>query len=192
VVTHAHERGYKVASHCSGSEGIDINLAAGVDFIEHGYFIREDQIDRMIERGIAWAPTLAPVYAQATHGECGWPDDVRRNIEAILQEHVARIAYAVGRGATVLAGTDAGSPGVEMGGALRIELERLASAGIPAERLLRMATDENARAVGAERYSPAMAVGGPASFAMYERCPWRDIRNLDSLRHVFCSGQRIR
>jgi imidazolonepropionase-like amidohydrolase len=192
VVAHAHGLGYKVASHCSGQEGIDINLAAGVDFIEHAYFIREDQIDQMIERGIAWTPTLAPVQAQGHHAECGWPDDVRRNIESILREHAARIAYAVSGGATVLVGTDAGSPGVEMGRGIHVELQRLATAGIPAEKLLRMATVGNARAVGAKDYSPTLEMGGPASFALYERCPWRDINNLDSLRHVFVSGRRVR
>ena len=191
VVAHAHELGYKVASHCSGQEGIDINLAAGVDFIEHAYFVREDQIDRMVEQGIAWTPTLAPVHAQGHHAECAWPDEVRRNIESILDEHAARIAYAVSRGATVLVGTDAGSPGVEMGRGMRVELERLATAGIPAETLLYMATAGNARAVGKTEYASTLDVGAPASFALYERSPWRDVRNLASLRHVFWSGQRF-
>jgi imidazolonepropionase-like amidohydrolase len=192
VVAHAHDLGYKVASHCSGEEGIDINLAAGVDFIEHAYFVREDQIDRMIEQGTAWTPTFAPVDAQGQHVECGWSDDVRLTIEAILDEHAARIAYGMSRGATILAGTDAGSPGVDMGGGIRIELQRLATAGISAEKLLHMATIGNARSVGALHYSGTIEVGGPASFALYERCPWRDIRNLDSLKHVFWSGERIR
>ena len=192
VVAHAHGRGYKVASHCSGQEGIDINLAAGVDFIEHAYFIREDQIDRMTEQRACWTPTLAPVHAQRLHDECGWPADVRRNIEAILDEHLARVAYAVGKGARVLVGTDAGSPGVEMGRGMRVELERMQRAGIDPPKLLHMATVGNARAVGASAYSPTLEVGAAASFALYERCPWRDVRNLDSLRHVFLTGQRIR
>ena len=192
VVAHAHERGYKVASHCSGPDGIDINLAAGVDFIEHAYFIREDQIDRMTEQRACWTPTLAPVHAQRLHDECGWPADVRRNIDAILDEHLARVAYAVGKGARVLVGTDAGSPGVEMGRGTRVELERMQRAGIDPPKLLHMATVGNARAVGVSAYSPTLEVGAAASFALYERCPWRDVRNLDSLRHVFLTGQRIR
>ena len=117
---------------------------------------------------------------------------MRRRIDAILDEHAARIAYGVSRGAAILGGTDAGCPGVEMGGGIRIELERLATAGISAGKLLHIVTAGNARAIGAKDYSPALEVGGPASFALYERCPWRDIKNLDSLRHVFCSGDRIR
>jgi imidazolonepropionase-like amidohydrolase len=191
VVAHAHELGYKVASHCSGAEGIDVNLAAGVDFIEHAYFVREDQIDRMFEQGTAWTPTFAPVHVQGTSAECGWPDEVRRNIEAILDEHVARIAYAAAKGTTLLVGTDAGSPGVAMGRGLRTELERLADAGISAEKLLHMATVDNAIAIGASGHVSRLAVGSPASFALYEQCPWRDIRNLDSVRHVFWRGERV-
>ena len=191
VVGHAHELGYKVASHCSGEDGIDINLAAGVDFLEHGYFIREGQIDRMIEKRIAWTPTLAPVYVQGIHDEATWAPEVRRNIDSILRDHAARIAYAIRRGATVLVGTDAGSPGVEMGCGMRIELERLAAAGMAADELLRMATVGNAAAIGYEAYAPALQVGAAASFALYEHCPWRDIRNLNSLRHLFIAGERV-
>ena len=191
VVEHAHELGYKVASHCSGQNGIDINLDAGVDFLAHGYFIREDQIDRMIERGIAWTPTLAPVHVQGDDADCGWSADVRHNIAEILSEHAARIAYAASRCATILAGTDAGSPGVEMGPGIRLELQRLATAGICAEKLLHMATISNSEALEPKHYSPTLEIGAPASFALYERCPWRDIRNLDSLRYVFWFGRRI-
>lgn len=163
-----------------------------MDFIEHAYFVREDQIDQMVEQGTAWTPTFAPVHVQGTDSECGWPDEVRRNIEAILDEHAQRIPYAAAKGATILVGTDAGSPGVEMGRGIRTELQRLAGARVPAETLLHIATLGSARAIVAMDYSPQLAVGLSASFALYERCPWRDIRNLDSLRHVFWRGQRIR
>jgi len=53
------------------------------------------------------------------------------------------------------------------------------------------ATVGNAGAVGAEEYSPTIEAGDPASFGLYERCPWREVRNLDSLCHVFCRGERI-
>lgn len=191
VVDHAHKLGYQVASHCSGPEGIDINLAAGVDFIEHAYFVREDQVDRMAANGTRWTPTLAPVYAQTFHRETGWPEAVRQSIAAILDEHAVRIAYGRSRGASVLAGTDAGSPGVGMGAGLRIELERLATAGIAPEQLLQTATVGNAAAVGAKFYSPTLRVGGPASFALYRKCPWEDIRHLDTLRHVYVRGHRV-
>lgn len=192
VVDHAHRLGYKVASHCSGQEGIDINLAAGVDFIEHAYFVREEQIDRMVEKGSAWTPTFAPVHAQGHQAGCGWSAEVRQSIESILAEHAARIAYGVGQGATILAGSDAGSPGVDMGHGIRLELNRLATAGISAGRLLHMATVGNARALGAKSYSPVIEAGRAASFALYAQCPWRDIRHLDTLQHVFCSGRRLR
>ena len=192
VVRHAHGLGYRVASHCSGAEGIDINLAAGVDFIEHAYFVREDQIDRMIEQGVAWTPTLAPVQVQRQHADCDWPADVRQNIELILHQHADRIAYATSKGAIVLAGTDAGSPGVEIGRGLHFELQCMAAARISAEQLLYIATIGNARALDAKRYTPTIEVGAPASFGLYARCPWRDIADLVSLRQVLCSGQPVR
>lgn len=191
VVAHAHGLGYRVASHCSGQEGIDINLAASVDFIEHAYFVREDQVDRMVAGGAAWTPTLAPVYAQGFNRESGWSDTVRRSIDSILDQHSSRIAYGMGLGATILTGTDAGSPGVSMGAGLLIELDRLAAAGIAADRLLELATVGNARALGAKSYSPTLRVGGPASFALYSKCPWQDIRHLTTLERVYFAGRHL-
>jgi imidazolonepropionase-like amidohydrolase len=191
VVAHAHARGYKVASHCSGQDGIDVNLAAGVDFIEHGYFVSEDQIDRLVQSGVAWTPTFAPVHVQSAHAGCGWSDDVRRTIEALLGAHVTRVAYAASLGTTILAGTDAGCPGVSMGTGVRMELQWLAAAGVSADRLLHMATVGNAQALGAKGYTPTIATGRPASFALYEKCPWHDIRHLDTLKHVIVAGRRV-
>jgi imidazolonepropionase-like amidohydrolase len=92
----------------------------------------------------------------------------------------------------VLAGTDAGSPGVEIGRGLHFELQCMAAARISAEQLLYMATIGNARALDAKHYAPTIEVGAPASFGLYARCPWRDIANLASLRQVWCSGRPVR
>lgn len=191
VVAHAHQRGYKVASHCSGEEGIDLNLAAGVDFIEHAYFVRPDQLDRMVTRGTQWTPTLAPVYAQRAHPDSGWSEAVRQSIDSILAQHASRVATVARQGTDIVIGTDAGSPGVSMGAGLWLELERLAAAGLAPERLLRLATIGNATALGARTYSPALRVGAPASFALYAQCPWEDIRHLRTLKYVYAAGREV-
>ena len=192
VVDFSHELGYKVAAHCSGEDGLDLCIETGVDFIEHGYFITEAQIDRMVDKKLAWTPTFAPVHAQGANEECGWSEEERRCIEEILNEHASGISYGRGQNALILAGTDAGSPGVELGKGLRIELNCLATSGYDPESLLRVATVVNGNACSSRKYVSKLEAGAPATFALYEQAPWEDISNLKTLKHVLWEGKAIR
>ncbi len=62
IVAEAHARGRKTFAHCSGLAGLDVAVAAGVDSIEHGYFMTRDILARMADKEIAWVPTFAPVH----------------------------------------------------------------------------------------------------------------------------------
>ncbi|HWD92640.1 MAG TPA: amidohydrolase family protein [Verrucomicrobiae bacterium] len=191
LVEFAHAKGKKVAAHCSGPDGLDCAIAAEVDFIEHAYFITEPQLRQLAEKGLFWTPTLAPVAAQGFEPEAGWNAEVRRNIAEILDTHNRMIALGFRNGAKILAGTDAGSPGVAMGRGLRAELNCLARSGLRPDELLTMATETAARACGAKRYTGRIAVGEPASFGLYAEPPWESVTNLNSLQEVYSHGTRI-
>jgi imidazolonepropionase-like amidohydrolase len=191
LVEYAHALGKKVAAHCSGAVGLEIALVAGVDFIEHAYFITETQLRRLITNGLYWTPTFAPVHMQCVEPDAGWNEDVRRNISEILTEHNRMIALGVQVGAKILAGTDSGSPGVAMGRGLRTELACFARSGLRPEALLTMSTETAARACETKFYTGRIAVGEPASFALYEKAPWESILHLDSLVEVYSNGTRI-
>src|SRR5579859_4001222 len=51
IVTEAHRMGRKVAAHAHGAQGIKDAVQAGVDSIEHGSFINEEDIQLMKNRG---------------------------------------------------------------------------------------------------------------------------------------------
>ena len=59
-VEEAHRANRKCASHAQGTEGILNSLAAGVDSIEHGFFLNEACIERMCAHKIPLVPTLGP------------------------------------------------------------------------------------------------------------------------------------
>ena len=59
-VEEAHRANRKCASHAQGTEGILNSLAAGVDTIEHGFFLNEACIERMRVDTIPLVPTLGP------------------------------------------------------------------------------------------------------------------------------------
>ena len=191
LVKYAHAKGKKVAAHCSGADGLDCAIAAGVDFIEHAYFITEPQLHQLAAKGLFWTPTLAPVAAQGSEPEAGWNADVRQNIAEILDTHNRMIALGIRNGAKVLAGTDAGSPGVAMGTGLRLELNCLARSGLRPEELLTIATETAAQACETKRYTGRIAVGEPASFGLYAQAPWESIKNLNSLQEVYSHGAKV-
>ncbi len=149
AVTTARTLGKQTMIHCSGHEGVANCIAAGVDTIEHGFFVDETQLTQMRDRDIAWVPTFAPVQFQVDHAaELGWNDTVRDNLRRILDAHAASLARADQIGVRIIAGSDAGSHGVPHGHGFLWELELMARAGLSAPRILAAATGESAARLG--------------------------------------------
>lgn len=190
VVERAARYNLPVASHCSGADGIDINLEARIDFIEHAYFIKPEQRTHLARSGQFWTPTFAPVYQQGNNDECGWSDVCRHSISEILSEHGKALQRGLAEGVNILAGTDAGSPGVEIGKGLLVELKCMATT-LPIEDILRIATAGNADAVRHPGYTGRITVGSPASFATYKAAPWEDLEQLGQPSGVWQNGEAI-
>src|SRR5436190_8718988 len=58
IVEEAHHWGRKVAAHCHGDAAAKMAVAAGVDSIEHGSFIKADTLALMHDKGVYLVPTL--------------------------------------------------------------------------------------------------------------------------------------
>jgi imidazolonepropionase-like amidohydrolase len=143
----------------------------------------------MAERGTVWTPTLAPVHAQWAHaGECGWSPEVAAGLRRILDRHAEQILLGRRLGVRILAGSDAGAPGVEQGRGLVLELELLAAVGIPVLELLRGATRTAADLLGAEGLG-RIAPGCPASFIAVDGRPDRAIGDLKNVLYSVRSGR---
>ena len=67
AVDEAHHAGRPVAVHVMGGEAADNAIAGGVDSIEHGFFLTDDQLRLMKEKGIFLSSTDFP----AAHFEAG-------------------------------------------------------------------------------------------------------------------------
>ena len=130
IVDEAHARGLKTFAHCSGVLGLETAVAAGVDSIEHGFFMTRDILARMADKGIAWVPTFSPVHFQWARPEiAGWDANTVSNLRRILDGHFEHVAIAHELGVALVAGSDAGSPGVDHGGALIDELFHFLAGG---------------------------------------------------------------
>lgn len=58
IIDEAHRWNKKVAAHSVGIEGTKLAIAAGVNTIEHGYFLDDECVRMMKEKGVYFVPTL--------------------------------------------------------------------------------------------------------------------------------------
>ncbi|MBE7463105.1 MAG: amidohydrolase family protein [Planctomycetes bacterium] len=186
----AHELGKRIAAHASGEEGVRRAVEAGVDFIEHGYFISAKTMEELARRRLAWTPTFAPVHAQWFRAECcGWSAEVRERLRGILDEHARMLRFAHGLGANIMPGSDAGGPGVGHGGGLWQELRLMQEAGIEPLVLLRMSTAQAASGLGLGESCGKLAPGSPADFIAVDGPLERDVSALNRIRWVARDGR---
>ncbi|MDP7101810.1 MAG: amidohydrolase family protein [Rhodospirillales bacterium] len=141
IVATAHDLGYRTFAHCSGLAGLEVAAAAGVDSVEHGFFITRDILEILAEKQIAWVPTFSPVHFQWTRPEIvGWSDESVDNLRRILDSHSEHIKLADEMGVPVVVGSDAGSHGVVHGEAVIDEIKFLVDAGMSMAKALNATT----------------------------------------------------
>ena len=58
IVDEAHRERHKVASHASALNGVHNSVEAGVDSVEHGFYIADADLKTMVAKGIYYVPTL--------------------------------------------------------------------------------------------------------------------------------------
>ena len=102
-----------VMAHASGDVGVGHAIDGGVDTVEHGFFITDDQLKKMRDKGISWVPTFTPVQEQVDHADVmdgkARPWAISRKI---LENHAQSLQKALAMGVNVLVGSDSGSCGV--------------------------------------------------------------------------------
>ena len=190
VVQAAHAAGRKVFAHCSGVKGLDVAVAAGVDSIEHGFFMSRDHLARMRDRQLAWVPTFCPVHFQWAQPQAvGWSPNTVGNLRRILDAHAEHLRIARELGVRVLVGTDAGSMGVEHGLAMFDEIDRFLEAGWPLQPVLAAATSVARRHFGAEHAT--LALGAAFDAVLLRASPWDDAQALRHPRQVWARGAPV-
>lgn len=128
-------------AHASGNLGIQHVIDAGIDSIEHGFFISSDQLSMMRDKNIAWVPTFAPVQKQVDFAdEIGWDQQITSNLKTILENHAKSLLEASKKGVKIIAGSDAGSVGVAHGLGFLYELELMENAGMQSLDIINAAT----------------------------------------------------
>jgi imidazolonepropionase-like amidohydrolase len=190
LVEAARVRGKQTFAHASGDDGIEHAVEGGVDSVEHGFFIREDQLARMRDRQIAWVPTFAPVQKQVDYaGEIGWDDQVVSNLKQILDQHAASLVRAHEMGVRIIAGSDAGSMGVAHGLGFLYELGLMEDAGLPSLAVLNAATGASAARLGYKEPFGQIKPGFRSRFILTRHDLLATVANLHKDKYVVFDGE---
>ncbi len=185
LVSAAKEFGKQTFAHASGDDGIERVIAGRVDSVEHGFFVRQDQLAKMRDRQIAWVPTFAPVQKQIDYAEhLGSNEKITSNLRKILDQHAASLVKAHAMGVQIIAGSDAGSCGVTHGFGLVDELELMEHAGLSALSVINAATGNSSSRLEYKEKLGQIKPGYRSRFILTRHSPLEGILNLRKQKHI--------
>ncbi|WP_270395009.1 amidohydrolase family protein [Mediterraneibacter massiliensis] len=184
VVQEAKSVGITTACHCSGGQGLEDCLEAGIDCLEHVYYITPEQVER-VKKADKWV-VYTPSYAlNDTLLFKFSPQDREGSLKE--KEIICRcLEGAISGGLKFGIGTD----GIHTG--LPQEAEYIASLGASNEQVLAGITVNAAKLCGVDDKTGAIEKGLAADFVVLAGNPLKDISALKQVRSVYQDGKKIR
>jgi imidazolonepropionase-like amidohydrolase len=186
AVATARSAGVPVAVHATTPEGMQRAILAGAETIEHGDGGTAEVFKLMVERNVAFCPTLAVV--DATSQYAGWKKGQQPEPPAIVQKR-ASFKAALDAGVTILSGSDAG---VFAHGDNARELELMVAFGMAPLAALKSATSIAARVLHMDQEIGRVKPGALADLAAFDGDPTRDISALRRVKLVMKGGAIVR
>jgi imidazolonepropionase-like amidohydrolase len=187
VVSAAHDYGYTVAAHAHGAEAIRRAVLGGVDSIEHGTFMNDEDMKLMKEHGTWYVPTIiAGKYVQQMAGTPGYyPPQVAAKAKQVGPIIQATAGKAYKAGVKIAFGTDAA---VYPHGQNAKEFEYMVQAGIPPMYALQAATTHAAELLHKQDQLGRIAVGRGADVIAVPGNPLDDITAMQHVSFVMKDG----
>ncbi len=186
----AHRAGRRVCGHAEGPEGVADAVNAGIDSIEHGYFLADDPLFPLMKQQSTWlVPTLV-AYAAILEQRDLVPAESLSNAERAIERHRESFRHAVAGGVPVAMGSDAGTPGNPHGANWK-EVVHMVDQGMPPAAAVRAATSGGATLLGLDEVGQ-VAPGFLADLLVVDGDPLDDPAALNRVRSVWQSGRPVR
>src|ERR1700723_2813280 len=186
AVDEAHRAGRPVAVHVMGGEAADNVIAGGVDSIEHGFYLTDDQLRRMKEKGIFLSSTDFP----AIHFEGGGFPGAQKVGTAIID----RLHRAYPVGVKMAFSTDIVTDYKDENRA-QMTWDYLAvwlAAGVANAEVLKSMTTNDAELLRIQKERGAIAAGLFADIIAMPASPLDDIESLRKVDFVMKNGAVVR
>ena len=182
IVDEAHRQRHKVASHAMALYGVHNSVEAGVDSIEHGNYIADEDLHMMVQKGIFYVPTIyVGEYVAEGRANAGAPV-----WKQMIEIHEKTFRRALKAGVKIAFGTDIGgfdwhiNPAREFGWMVKF--------GMTPEQALRSATVTGAELLGWTDRLGTIESGKLADIVAVPGDPLVDVTRLEQVRFVMKAG----
>jgi imidazolonepropionase-like amidohydrolase len=185
IVSEAHNWGRKVAAHCHGDRAAKMAIAAGIDSIEHGTFLKDDTLLEMKKKHVYLVATL---FAGAWVGEHldKFPPPIAVKARAAAAQAQQMFQHAVKIGVPLALGTDAA---VEPHGLNAREFSLMVKNGLAPAQALMAATANGADLLGLADQIGTLAPGKSADIVAVPGNPLVDMTATEHASFVMKEGK---
>jgi imidazolonepropionase-like amidohydrolase len=184
IVADAHRLGRKVAAHAHGAQGILWATEAGIDSIEHGSYMNDEDIAAMKQHGNYFVPTAYLIDWMQQYGNL--PPFYKQKMIDVSAVEKANAKKAIAAGVKVALGTDAA---VYPHGLNAHELDVYVNQfGMTPLAALQTATLNAADLMNWTSHVGALEAGKWADIIAVNGDPLKDIRLLQNVQFVMKSG----
>jgi imidazolonepropionase-like amidohydrolase len=187
----------KIAVHSTMQPSLEYCINAGFDTIEHGTDINEDQARRMIEKNIAWVPTLLvhkttfePLQKKLDETgnltERDWETyNLYKHSDKVFKKILKKYADM---GVCIVSGTDM----IFVNAApVAAELAVMAEYGMDNLSVIAAGTSNCAKALGMEGEIGILAKAAVADILVVKGNPLQDIKALQNVAAVYFGGKKV-
>jgi imidazolonepropionase-like amidohydrolase len=179
MVAEAHTAGVKLAAHCWTHAGAHNAAEAGVDSIEHGFQMTDDDLQLAKRNGVTLVGTEFTEKLGNAEDHKIWVDRLRR-------------AHKIGTNMAFGTDVDIALPG-ETRGTLAIDyIQSWVDAGVPAADTLRAMTVNAARLLGVDKERGFLKPGMAADIIASPENPVENIQTLRKVSFVMKNGAVIK
>jgi imidazolonepropionase-like amidohydrolase len=190
IVDAAHQLGRRVAAHAHGALGIKFAVLAGVNSIEHGSYINDEDIELMKQRGTYLVPTVyLEDWLAANMQSLGLTANMIEKAKTVLPIARQNESHAFKSGIKVAFGTDAA---VYPHGMNAHEFATMVSMGLTPIESIQAATVNAADLIGWPDRVGTLEAGKFADIIAVEGDPLADVHTLENVEFVMKGGEVIK
>jgi imidazolonepropionase-like amidohydrolase len=190
IVDSAHSLGRKVAAHAHGAVGIKYAVLAGVDSIEHGSYINEEDIQLMKQHGTYLVPTIyLGDWLMENLSTLGLTPNMIEKAKIVLPIARQNIGTAFKAGVKVAFGTDAA---VYPHGLNAREFAVMVKLGLSPLQSIQAATVNASDLLGWTDRVGTLEAGKFADIIAVDGDPLADVHVLENVRFVMKGGEVIK
>ena len=196
IVDEAHRHRRKVAAHAYGGEGLRNSIVAGVDCIEHGQGLDDEEDTMMIQKGLWYDVTgyryTMPEIAENDKRNTGGKYSIIPIFEKNFQHALARgVKTVYGSGVDGTA-NDPRSSGPYLHGTQALDFVWLVDHGMTTKAALQSAMMADAEMMGWQDQIGSIEKGKYADIVAVAGDPLKDISEMERMKFVMKGGKVYR